>query len=421
MSQRFAVIDPAAGASGDMLLGALIDAGASVDLLRSLPARLGLSEVTINVEKVRRCGMMATRVEVQLSHSTPPDDQHLQLHSHGDGHQHAHAHGNHHHPAEIFHRLQHAAISNSVRAKACEAFQLLCAAEADVHGMAVESVVLHEVGAADALVDLVGVLEGFEELGISEIAVLPIAVGDGWVKTAHGMLPVPAPATQRLLQGMTIAHGAPVTGEAVTPTGAVLLRVLQTIALPPRWRAQATGWGAGGRDPGHYPNTLRLILAERADEAGQVVTLSSDMDDLSPEYIEPLREALFAAGALDVVVWGTQMKKGRPGVRVEVTCDTPSTDAVTEAFFLHSTTAGIRRSVLERVTLARRMIEVPAPDGVLIPVKVLDTPAGPRVKPEYEAVRDAARRLGRPALDVAQEVEWQARTLVARPPAEHHH
>lgn len=415
MTARFAIVDPAAGVSGDMLLGAIIDAGAPVEWLQSLPGRLGYDDVSIAIEQVRRCGMLATRVQVQMARQ-PHAHDHQHLHLHGD-----HAHGDHHHPAAIFHRLEHASISATVRARARAAFQLLCAAEADVHGVAVDSVVLHEVGAADAVIDIVGVLEGFELLGISDVAVLPVALGNGWVQTAHGMLPVPAPATQRLLEGVTVATGGPVTGEATTPTGAVLLRVLQSIALPTHWRAQATGWGAGGRDPEHYPNTLRLVLAERAVEAGQVVTLSSDMDDLSPEYIEPLREALVAAGALDVVVWGTQMKKGRPGVRIEVTCDTPSTEAVTEAFFLHSTTAGIRRGVLERVTLARRMIEVLAADGVPIPVKVLETPAGPRVKPEYDAVREAARRLGRPALEVAQEVERQARTLVARPPAEHHH
>lgn len=403
MSTRFAIIDPAAGISGDMLLGALLDLGAPQDLLASLPARLGFTDATITVSRVQRCGMVATRAEVRVG-SGHEDRQHL----HRD-----HAHGDHHHPDDILQRLQRAAISEPVRRKAIEAFRLLCAAEGDVHGVPADSVVLHEVGAADAVIDIVGALEGFELLGIDQVAVLPVALGDGWVETAHGMLPVPAPATQRLLQGISVAHGGPVTGEATTPTGAVLLRVLQSVAVPPRWRALETGWGAGQRDPGRYPNVLRVVVAEQAAEAGQVVTLSSDMDDLSPEYIEPLREALVAAGALDVVVWGTQMKKGRPGVRVEVTCDTPSTEAVTEAFFLHSTTAGIRRGVLERVTLPRRTIEVPAADGFPVPVKVLDTPAGPRVKPEYEAVREAARRMGRPALEVAQQVEQQARTLVA--------
>ena len=175
----------------------------------------------------------------------------------------------------------------------------------------------------------------------------------------------------------------------------------------------STGWGAGGRDPAHYPNALRVLLAEPSVEATSVVTLSSDVDDLSPEYIEPLREALTAAGALDVQVWTTQMKKGRPGFRIEVTCDTAIGDRVTEAFFLHSTTAGVRRVTAERVTLARRQVEIVTADGQPIRVKVLETPAGPRVKAEYDDVRAAATRLGRPAHDLAREVEAEARLLVA--------
>jgi hypothetical protein len=144
-----------------------------------------------------------------------------------------------------------------------------------------------------------------------------------------------------------------------------------------------------------------------------VVTLSSDLDDLSPEYVEPLREALLAAGAIDVLLWATQMKKGRPGFRIEAMCDTGVADQVTEAFFLHSTTAGVRRTLAERVTLPRRLISVLAADGVPVQVKVLETPAGPRVKAEFEDVRRAAARLGRPAIEVAREIETEARALVA--------
>jgi hypothetical protein len=155
------------------------------------------------------------------------------------------------------------------------------------------------------------------------------------------------------------------------------------------------------------------MLAEASVEATAVVTLASDLDDLSPEYVEPLREALMAAGGLDVQVWGTQMKKGRPGFRIEVTCDTALGDKVTEAFFLHSTTAGVRRVTAERVTLARRQVEITTTDGQPIRVKVLETPAGPRVKAEFEDVRAAATRLGRPAHDLAREIESEARLLVA--------
>jgi uncharacterized protein (DUF111 family) len=166
--------------------------------------------------------------------------------------------------------------------------------------MPADRVPLHEVGAVDALVDIVGGVEGFEQLGITRIYNRPVAVGTGWVHAAHGTIPVPAPATSILLEGLELGPNGPVVGEATTPTGAVLLRVLSSGPPPSRWRALHAGaWGAGGRDPRQYPNALRLIIAESALEAGEVILLSTDLDDLSPEYMEPLREALFTAGALE--------------------------------------------------------------------------------------------------------------------------
>ncbi len=198
------------------------------------------------------------------------------------------------------------------------AFRLLGQAEGRIHGMPAEQVALHEVGALDALIDIVGAIEGFEQLGISRIYNRPIGVGDGWVRAAHGVMPVPAPATAILLEGLEVGPNGPVTGEAVTPTGAVLLRVLSEGAPPARWRGVLAGaWGAGGRNPSTYANALRLIIAEPVTEAGEIVVLSTNLDDMSPEYLDPLREALVAAGALDVQVWSTQMKKGRTGFRVE--------------------------------------------------------------------------------------------------------
>jgi uncharacterized protein (DUF111 family) len=171
-------------------------------------------------------------------------------------------------------------------------------------------------------------------------------------------------------------------------------------------------WGAGGRNPADYPNALRLILAEPAAEAGDVVLLSTDLDDFSPEYLDPLREALVAAGALDVQVWSTQMKKGRTGFRVEAVVEPADADRVSEAFFRHSTTAGVRRQLAERVTLARREVQVEAADGTRVRVKILDAPDGPRMKPEYDDVAALARRTGRPAHEVARDLRDRAFRLV---------
>lgn len=419
---RFAILDPVAGISGDMLLGALVSAGAPVEWLRGLPARLGAPEVTIEVRTVDRCGVQATKVDVLLPGGLrEAPSQPVQAHAHGArGHDHQHApghghdhHGPHRHMGDLIAAVERAPLSDWVRERAVRAFRLLGAAEGRVHGVAAEQVALHEVGALDALVDVVGAIEGFEQLGISRICSRPVSVGEGWVRAAHGIIPVPAPATAILLEGLEVGPNGPVTGEAVTPTGAVLLRVLSEGPPPDRWRpVQGSAWGAGGRDPESYPNALRLILAEPAAEAGQVVVLSTDVDDLSPEYLDPLREALVGAGALDVQVWPTQMKKGRTGFRIEAMVAPAEADALAEAFFRHSTTAGLRRHTAERVTLPRRELQVTAADGTPVRVKVLDAPDGPRLKPEYDDVAALARRTGRAAHEVARDLRDRALRLV---------
>lgn len=406
---RFAILDPVSGISGDMLLGALVAAGAPPEWLRSLPARLGFPGVSVQISSVDRCGVRATKVDVCLPDGSREEPGHFH-----PGHDHVHHNGPHRHFGELVAIVERAKLSPWVRERAVRAFQLLGEAEGRIHGQPADQVALHEVGAVDALVDIVGAIEGFEQLGVTRIYNRPVAVGSGWVRAEHGVMPVPAPATSILLEGVEVGPNGPVVGEATTPTGAVLLRVLSAGTPPPRWRAAGGGaWGAGGRNPVDYPNALRLILATAALEAGEVVLVSTDLDDLSPEFLDPLREALFLAGALDVQLWPTQMKKGRAGFRVEVTVAPAEADQVTEALFRHSTTAGIRRYSAERVTLARREVEVITADGASVRVKVLDGPDGPRVKPEYEDVAALARRTGRPAHEVARDLQSRALRLVS--------
>jgi uncharacterized protein (TIGR00299 family) protein len=417
---RFAILDPATGISGDMLLGALVAAGASPQWLRALPGRLGFPEVRVDIESVDRCGVRATKVNIVLpgelqEHPSPVIEEHHHHptdHDQGDqqhnGQGHA-GHGeSHRHIGELINLVKRADLSRWVHDRAVRAFELLGEAEGRVHGLPAADVPLHEVGAIDALVDIVGAIEGFEQLGLTQIYNRPVALGAGWVRAAHGLMPVPAPATAILLEGLEVAPNGPVIGEATTPTGAVLLRVLSSGAPPARWRAtDGGGWGAGGRNPRAYPNALRLLIASAAAEAGEVVLLSTDLDDLSPEYLEPLREALVAAGALDVQIWATHMKKGRTGFRIEVTAPVEA-DRVVAALFRHSTTSGVRRQVAERVTLPRREIEVTSADGTAVRVKVLDGPDGLRIKPEYEDVAAVARRTGQPAHEVARDLHNRA-------------
>jgi uncharacterized protein (TIGR00299 family) protein len=388
---RIAILDPAAGISGDMTLGALLAAGLESSWLEGLPARLGLDRITVSIRDVQRAGVSCKQVEFGI-----PDQPHGR------------------HVGELIALVEKSSISPAVKERAAQAFREIGKAEGKVHGVTPERVHLHEVGAVDAVLDIVGAVEGFEQLGVETIYHLPVAVGNGWVETAHGRLPVPAPATAILLEGQEIATGGPVEGEGTTPTGAALLRVLSSGAPPARWRMVRSGWGAGSRNPKHYPNALRLVLAEGAEEAGRVTVLATDVDDMSPEYVEPLRQALVAAGALDVQTWPVQMKKGRSGFRLEVTAPEGAADAVTAALFQHSTTAGVRRWTAERATLSRHQVTVQLAPQVTVRVKVVEHDEGFRVKPEYEDVLAAAHALGRPPLDVARAAERDAAALVTK-------
>jgi len=390
---RIAIFDPAAGISGDMTLGALLALGVPPAWLAALPGRLGLSGVGVTIRDVTRSGVGCKQVEFTIP---------------------AQPHGRH--VGELLQLVERAPLSDWVKERATRAFRLIGEAEGRVHGVPPEQVHLHEVGAVDAVLDIVGAIEGFEQLAVAAIYTWPVAVGTGWVPAAHGQLPVPAPATAMLLEGLELATGGPVQGEATTPTGAALLRVLAAGPPPGRWRLVTGGWGAGQRNPPHYPNALRILVAEAAAEAGRVTLLATDVDDMSPEYVEPLRQALLAAGALDVETWPVQMKKGRSGFRVEAVVPEELAEPVTAALFRHSTTAGVRRWVAERATLARRQVTVQLGPEIAVRVKVLDQPdaAGVRVKPEYEDVLAAARALGKPPLEVARVAQRHAEALVAK-------
>jgi len=415
---RFAIIDPSAGISGDMLLGALVDLGAGEDWVKGLPGRLGCEGVEVGVERVDRTGVRATRVSVRLADGSVEGPAEPVSHTHDDpdGGHHHHAdagHTPHRHIGELLGMVRRAPVSEWVRERALRAFELLGAAEGRVHGVPPAQVALHEVGALDALVDIVGGIEGFERLGVGQVYRRPVALGSGWVRAAHGALAVPAPATGLLVEGLEIAPDGPVAGEATTPTGAVLLRVLTEGPPPGRWRGQATGWGAGSRNPSAYPNTLRVMLAERVEEPAEVIVTATDLDDFSPEYLEPVRAALFEAGALDVQVWATMAKKGRAGLRLEVVSDASTAAAMANVLFRHTTTAGVRRWAAARTTLPRRSLEVTTRDGAAVRVKVLDAPGGARIKPEYEDVVAAARKSGRAPAEIVREVQQLAEHEVA--------
>src|SRR3989454_9922981 len=242
---RIAIFDPSAGVSGDMTLGALLSLGVPASWLEQLPARLGLAGVGVTIRDTRRCGVAAKQVEFSI----PPQP-----------------HGRH--VGELVRLVERCPVSDWVKQRALRAFRLIGEAEGQVHGVAPEKVHLHEVGAVDAVLDVVGAIEGFERLGVEAIYNLPVAVGNGWVEAEHGRLPVPAPATALLLEGVEIASGGPVEGEATTPTGAALLRVLSAGAPPPRGGPGRGGGGAPRRGPKRYAHPRRPPLPPQAAGGG---------------------------------------------------------------------------------------------------------------------------------------------------------
>jgi uncharacterized protein (TIGR00299 family) protein len=371
---RGLIFDPFAGISGDMTVAALLDLGLPLEWLQRFVADLRLGDLRVSSERVSRKGIAATRLLLELPHE--------------------HAHRHLHHVVQI---IEGTGVAPEVRDRAVHAFTLLAEAEADVHGTTVEKVHFHEVGALDAIVDILSAVAGCAELGATEFYTRPVALGRGWVDMAHGHFPVPPPAVLKLLRGMEVTDPA-FEGECTTPTGAALLAALTGgRAAPPVYTPVANGFGAGTRDPQDRPNVLRLILVEPrggAEGGDGVLVVQCDVDDLSPEYVPPLLEAALAAGALDCTATPLLMKKGRPGIRVEALAPTARLDAVAGAFFQAGSSIGVRWWPASRRVLPRR-VETVTWRGEEVRVKRSALPGGgERAKPEYEDVARAAARLG---------------------------
>jgi uncharacterized protein (TIGR00299 family) protein len=374
-----AILDPFSGISGDMTLGALVSVGLEPDWLRALPKRLGLEGVGVRVDRVIRGQIACTKVDFDI----PPQP-----------------HGRH--LRQIREIVQKADAPEHVKEKAEVAFTAITEVEAEMHGTTVEKVHLHEVGAVDAILDVMGSIWGLSELGVSRVYSGVIAMGDGSVMTAHGVLPVPAPATLRLLEGQPVRPGPEGSGELVTPTGAALIRVLSE-GRPPAHVPRRSGFGAGTKEFTDRPNALRIILADAASTTSDVETLdllATDLDDISAEHVANASERLRELGALDVTSTAVQMKKGRMGVRVEVLSRPELSRRLEDELFATTTTLGIRRTTVERRALRREQRTVDVL-GHAVRVKVATLPGGGhRGKPEYEDVQVVSRATGRSLGDV---------------------
>jgi uncharacterized protein (TIGR00299 family) protein len=428
-------LDAFSGIAGNMFVGALLDAGLSRRQLTADLAGLGL-EHNLRVSRVRRGALSGYYVDVRVpTTGTASRRSSLKKRSPGPkspksqrtvsaGHHHGVAPqgrgGSHvgHDPsrsyASICRVLERAKLAPVVRDRALEVFEALARAEARVHGTKLEEVHFHEVGAVDAIVDITAGAIGLYRLGVEHVSCTPIALGHGSVDTAHGMLPLPAPATLELLKGIPTVP-ANVAWETVTPTGAALLRVfVDEFRQLPAMTVTAVGYGAGNDRPGPMPNLLRAVLGRRGGPAwDRVVALETNLDDLVPEHFDYLMERLFEAGALDVALQHLQMKKNRPGFLVRVLARPSERLALTQILFAESTAIGVRSIEWDRLILEREEKRVTTPYG-RIRVKIIRGGGdGVMVSPEYDDCKAAARRKGVALREVIRSADAAARELLA--------
>jgi uncharacterized protein (TIGR00299 family) protein len=425
---RIGYLECFSGISGDMLLGALVDAGVPFNCLEQTAAALDVG-ARLEMRKVSRGGIAATKVDVltpddaahEHSHDEPAPDAHA-AHAHGEHtHEaHAHAHHEHGHEEQTHHEHAHdehahhehthaphrslsvilgiiaaAPLSEAVKQRATRAFQLLGEAEAAIHSVPVEEVHFHEVGAVDTIIDIVCTAAGAEALGVGRWLASALNVGSGTVVCQHGTLPVPAPATLALLGNAPVYSAGPPM-ERVTPTGAAVLRMLDVTYAPlPALRIAAAGYGAGGRETPGQPNLLRLLVGEESsaaiEESEPIAVIETVIDDCNPQIVAYVSELLLAAGAWDVYRAAVQMKKGRTGVQMTVLCRPDLMPALRDLLFRETTTIGLRWRLENKASLQREFLQVDTPWGK-VRIKIARWPSGQiaNAQPEYEDCRQLA-------------------------------
>ena len=333
-----------------MILGAFLDLGLPLDGLRNALGSLAIEYGEVSADRVSRAGVAATKFRlIEKSEDA----------SAAGGHK-------HHHLKHILAAIKRSSLSPQGQERASHLFERLAEAEASIHDTPIERVHLHEVGALDSIIDIVGAVYAFESFGISDVMASPLNVGGGTVRCAHGVFPVPAPATARLLAGAPVYGNG--TSELVTPTGALLMTGYAREFGPlPLMKIDRIGYGAGDRDPEETPNVLRILQGERAHggQADTVVQIECEIDDMNPQLFGPLMDRLAEAGSLDVFYAAVQMKKNRPGTLVTVIAPPSKRDAVTAVLFTHTTTIGVRYQEMRRDTLDRKIVSIDTPVGPL--------------------------------------------------------
>jgi uncharacterized protein (TIGR00299 family) protein len=428
-SMRIGYLECFAGISGDMLMGALVDAGAPIDLLRRTAASLALG-AELQVTRVSRSGIQSTKIDVMVDGrlhepvqpSGPIDHEHSDHHEHDHKHDHDHSTRHHEHEhgrslPEIRKLLRHADLTERARDLSLSAFNLLAEAEGRIHGIPAEKVHFHEVGGIDAIVDIACSAAAADALDLDRWYCSPVNVGSGFVNCAHGRFPVPAPATAELLKNLPI-YSAHVQMELVTPTGAALLRALECrFEATPVMRTQAIGYGAGTRNPDRFPNVLRVSVGEIAQaphwNEERVTVLECAVDDLSPQVLAHTAQLALERGALDVMSGPVTMKKGRLGTLLTVLCKPSDADHLQQLIFRETTTLGIRVREENRVVLEREITPVQTDFGV-IHIKTGSWQGEDwNAAPEFEDCRRAAAAFDVPLKTVMQAAlaAWRTRQV----------
>jgi pyridinium-3,5-bisthiocarboxylic acid mononucleotide nickel chelatase len=395
---RVAYFDCPSGASGDMVLGALVDAGVELGALEAALASLGVEGWRLEAKLVERGGLRGTHLAVRT-------DPARRFHDLGD----------------MLRPIERSTLPDSVKTRAETVLRRLAAAEARVHRVPVEAVHFHEVGDLDTLVDVVGSVAGLDALGVDQVRVSPLPIGGGTVETAHGRLPVPAPATVELLRGFPVYDNG-VAAELVTPTGAAILTTLGTPGRLPPMTLELIGSGAGTKELA-IPNLLRVLVGEAgpaqadATEVETLVSVETTIDDMSPQLYEPLIERLLRAGALDVYLTPVIMKRSRPGTVMTLLAPAALAERLAEVLFRETTTIGVRWSEVRRRRLPREMVRLDTTFGpVTFKVSSLEGRAV-TVTPEFEEVRRIADREGRPVREVLETVRLEGLRAMEADPA----
>jgi pyridinium-3,5-bisthiocarboxylic acid mononucleotide nickel chelatase len=404
-----AAFDCFGGASGNMILGALVDAGLSLDALERELRRLPVRGWRLRSQAVHKCGIGALYLDVDVAGED------------NDRHDHHHEGIAHRKIADVLEIIRAARYPESVEAMAVKIYERLARAEANVHRVPVADIAFHEVGQVDAIVDIAGAAIGLHLLGVDAVHCSAMPCGRGFVRSAHGLLPSPSPATMELLRGVP-TYPVDLDAEMVTPTGAAILTGIASFAQRPPMAIEHIGYGAG-RSDFPFANVLRVSIGQPALEsaglqgpapAPDVVQIETNIDDMSPQLYEHVMERLFAAGAIDVWTQAVQMKKGRPGTVLAALAPPERSEAVATALLAETTTIGVRRWNAQRVTLARTLETVTTSLGS-VRVKVVDGPSSTRASAEYDDCKAIAQRTGRPLGDVMRAVDAEvAQWLKAR-------